>query len=162
MKKSWRWQNKFTGENLLLCQVYSPTNNRTGALRELCTENLPDTMARAGLQSKVESAGLHLQEAKDIPTVTPFHGPVPPHLDIGGWKWAKQLKEDTTMGQSEVQEDIPVLGAGIDWGSIRAPLLNAWAGTSHPPLVPAQSCLTTEQLRLLYERPRFVHRTPWI
>ena len=67
-----------------------------------------------------------------------------------GTEAAKQLKEDPPQN-SPSWEGIPILGAGISWGGISAPLLNAQAGTSHPPLVPHDPILLMSSSAALWK-----------
>ena len=99
-----------------------------------CTKNLPG--AWPGQVYRVKLGQLYpLQDAKDIPAVTLCQGPVPPQLDLRGWNWSSDWKK-MPLQDNQSQGGIPILGVGIGWGGIRAPLLNAPASVSHPPLAP--------------------------
>ena len=146
------------------CTRLLPTDDRTDVWGS-CVRGLPE--AWPGQVCRARWGWLDpLQEAKDVPTVTPFPGPVTPHLDIRGWRWPGCWRRKL-LPDIQRWDGIPILGAGIDWGSIGSPLLNAWAGTSHSPLVP-QSHPAAEQLSYsvkdlnLYTRPhRSGSRMQW-
>ena len=87
-------------ESSPLCPVYSPTNKRMGAW-ESCTENVPGACLE--LVYRVRLGWLDpIQEAEDVPTVTPSHKLFPsagPH----GMYMAKWLKEDILTGQLDLR-----------------------------------------------------------
>ena len=100
MKKSWRWQNKFTGENLLLCQVYYPP--MIGLVHEGA---VPRTCQMHGQGRSTEWGGIGrtlCKKWKMFPQSIHFMGPF---LLIWTWgmEMAKKLKEDTPAGQSEAR-----------------------------------------------------------
>ena len=67
------------------------------------------------------------------------------------WDRNSQAAEIDTPWDNQSWEGIPFLLAGIDLGCIGAPLLNAWAGTSHPPLVPHNLFLSPSSSATLWK-----------
>ena len=147
MQQFSRLRSKSMGE-LLLCPVFSHGNSRMSAWGS-CTKNIYS--AWPGPAHRTRSGWLDpLWWAKGIPAAVPSCGPVPSQLDFGGWRQPNDWKK-TPQWDIQSWEGVPILGAGRDQGGIRALLLNAQAGTSHPPLFPQYSVLLLSSSATLWK-----------
>ena len=74
----------YKGKHAIVPSVLS-YKQQDKCMRELCQE-LAQCMDRAS--PRVRPGQLDpLQGAEDVPSAILSHGPVPPQLDLGGWKW---------------------------------------------------------------------------
>ena len=158
-----KWWNKFTEENLLLHQVYSPTNERTGAWGS-CMENLPDTWP--GQVYRVSGVGRTLcKSPKVLLQLLHLTGLFSPHLDVREWKLPSSW-EKTPMGYSAARRHFHSRdGDRSRWGQSPSP--QHLSRHQSPSPSPPQSHLANECLCCflkdlnLYTRPHESRSRAW-
>ena len=156
MKKSQRWQNRYTKESLQLPPGYSPTHNRTCAWGN-CARNSPGTWPGLVCRVRPEWPNL-LWEGEDVPIVIPLNKPIP-LAGLQGMEEAKLLKEDTPVGQSKLRRHPCSIGRdSLRWHQNPSPHFLSRCQSPSPSL--PQSHPVAEQLSHsmknlnLYTRPQ--------